>query len=86
MPRRLELAEKQSGRILNMLKEDLYTEFKQSFNEDAIVSLVAFANAKGGTVYIGMRDDGTPCGVTIAQESIQQWILQSRRAAKRNDG
>ena len=32
------------------LKEDLHTEFKSSFNEEAIVTLVAFANAKGGRV------------------------------------
>lgn len=62
-----------------MLKEDLHTEFKQSFNEDVIVSLVAFANAKGGTVYVGLRDDGSPCGVTLAQESIQQWINEIKQ-------
>lgn len=49
-----------------MLQEDLYTEFKQSFNEDTIVPLAAFANAKGGTVYIGMKDDASPCGVSLA--------------------
>ena len=48
-----------------MLQEDFYTEFKQSFNEDAIVTLAAFANAKGGTLYIGMKDDATPCGVSL---------------------
>lgn len=62
-----------------MIKEDLHTEFKQSFNEDVIVTLVAFANAKGGTVYVGMRDDGRPCGVTIAQESVQQWINEIKQ-------
>lgn len=75
----MELAEKQSGRVLKMIKEDLHTEFKQSFNEDVIVTLVAFANAKGGTVYVGMRDDGRPCGVTIAQESVQQWINEIKQ-------
>ena len=57
-----------------MLQEDFYTEFKQSFNEDTIVTLAAFANAKGGTVYVGLKDDATPCGVSLAQETIQHWI------------
>ena len=40
------------------LKEDLHTEFKTSFNEEVIVTLVAFANAKGGKAYMGLNDKG----------------------------
>ena len=40
------------------LKEDLHTEFKTSFNEEVIVTLVAFANAKGSKVYVGVNDGG----------------------------
>ncbi len=36
--------------------EDMHTEFKTTFNEDVIVSLAAFANAKGGEVYVGVND------------------------------
>ncbi len=43
-------------------QEDIKTEFKQSFTDDVIIALVAFANAKGGKVYVGMRD-----GITIEQ-------------------
>jgi ATP-dependent DNA helicase RecG len=32
-------------------------EFKQSFQAEVIETLVAFANAKGGSVYIGLQDD-----------------------------
>lgn len=62
-----------------MLREDLYTEFKQSFNEDAIVTLAAFANAKGGTLYIGMKDDATPCGVSLGPETVQHWINEIKQ-------
>lgn len=55
-------------------KEGIRTEFKQSFTDDVIVSLVAFVNAKGGDVYVGMCDDGTVCGVTLGKETIQKWI------------
>ena len=34
--------------------EGLHSEFKTSFKEDVIETLVAFSNAKGGAVYIGI--------------------------------
>ena len=39
-----------------MLKENQHIEFKPKFNEDVIETLVAFANAKGGKVYVGVED------------------------------
>ena len=56
------------------LKESLHTEFKTSFNEEVTVSLVAFANAKGGKVYVGVNDKGKPVGVELEPESLQKWI------------
>lgn len=49
-------------------------EFKQSFQAEVIETLVAFANAKGGSVYIGLQDDGTIKGVETSQETVVQWI------------
>ena len=37
-------------------------EFKESFNDAVIVALSAFANASGGTVFVGIADDGTVKG------------------------
>ena len=54
--------------------ENNNTEFKRSFNEDVIETLVAFANAKGGTVYVGVTDAGTVKGITIGKETVQNWI------------
>jgi ATP-dependent DNA helicase RecG len=54
--------------------ESLTVEFKTSFNEDVVETLVAFANAKGGTVYVGVSDKGKPQGITIGKETIQNWI------------
>ena len=55
-------------------KESLNVEFKTSFNDEAIVSMVAFSNAKGGTVFIGISDAGEVQGVTVGKETIQNWI------------
>jgi ATP-dependent DNA helicase RecG len=49
-------------------------EFKTSFNEDVIETLVAFSNAKGGTVYVGVADSGEIKGVQLGKETIQNWI------------
>ena len=49
-------------------------EFKASFNNDTIETLVAFANAKGGAVYVGLTDKGKVVGVQLGKESIQQWV------------
>jgi len=57
-------------------KESLTAEFKQSFNEDVIETLVAFSNAKGGTVYIGVSDKGKAQGITVGKETIQNWLNQ----------
>ncbi|MDR0941992.1 MAG: hypothetical protein LBM68_07190, partial [Bacteroidales bacterium] len=44
-----------SSRMYTLPKQESQTvEFKLSFNEDVIESLVAFANAKGGKVYVAM--------------------------------
>jgi len=54
-------------------------EFKESFNEDAIQTLGAFANTNGGHVLIGVDKSGKIKGTTISSESITNWsnrILQ----------
>ena len=55
-------------------KESSTIEFKASFNEDVIETLVAFANTKGGIVYVGVSDKGKAQGITIGKETIQNWI------------
>jgi len=49
-------------------------EFKTSFNEDVVETLVSFSNAKGGTVYIGVADNGKVKGIILGKETIQNWI------------
>ena len=49
-------------------------EFKVSFNIETVETLVAFANTKGGNVYIGVADTGAVFGVPVGKESIPQWI------------
>lgn len=46
-----------------MLLENKTTEFKREYVDDIKNTIVAFANCDGGTLYIGVNDDGTVCGV-----------------------
>ncbi len=54
--------------------ENMTVEFKASFTDDVILALTAFANAKGGSVYVGVEDNGNVKGVEIAKETISNWI------------
>ena len=62
--------------ILDIIKsgENSFVEFKLNFNIDVIISLCAFANAKGGKVIIGISDIGEVRGISIHKESFQTWL------------
>ena len=46
-----------------MIAENKTTAFKREYIEDIKNTIIAFANCDGGTLYIGVNDDGTACGV-----------------------
>ena len=48
-------------------------EFKRSFGRECIEAVCAFANTRGGTVLIGVVDGGEICGVSLSEETVQQW-------------
>jgi ATP-dependent DNA helicase RecG len=49
-------------------------EFKSSFNNELIETLVAFANTSGGKVVVGINQKNELSGVLINSESVQNWI------------
>ncbi len=56
------------------MKESEELEFKTSFGEETeiIESLCAFANRRGGTVMVGMNDDGEPVNLVIGKKAIEK--------------
>ena len=56
--------------------ESQTVEFKSSFDRETIESLVAFANTQGGTVLIGVADNGTVRGITLGKETLNEWLGQ----------
>lgn len=66
-----------SGTLLQLIAEgeSQTLEFKQSLSsgaqQEAMQSLVAFANTDGGRVLFGVRDDGTVSGVQIGTNTLE---------------
>ena len=51
-------------------------EFKEKFDERTIESAVAFANTKGGIIFIGVSDKNNINGIKIGKERLNQWTNQ----------
>ena len=51
-------------------KENLTTEFKREYIDDIRLTVLAFANTAGGTLYVGIEDDGSICGVKCPDETV----------------
>ena len=54
--------------------ESQTVEHKKSFGKEVIISIVAFANAEGGSVIVGVDDNGKPCGFDIGPETLQRCL------------
>lgn len=57
-------------------------ELKSVYVEDVKKEIVAFANTRGGSIYIGVKDDGTICGVDDPDHVIQQISNAARDVIK----
>ncbi len=55
-------------------------EFKSGFDKTTVESLVAFANAQGGMVLVGVTDTGSVCGVTLGKEMLNEWLGRIKSA------
>lgn len=67
-----------------MLVENKTTEFKREYVNDIKNTIVAFANCDGGTLYIGVNDDGTACGVDDVDDTMLR-VTNAIRDAVRPD-
>ena len=46
-------------------------EFKESFADEAIEAIGAFANARGGVLFIGIKDSGDACGTQVGKNTLE---------------
>lgn len=56
------------------LKESETVERKESLNARGLKTLAAFANTRGGSLYVGIRDDGTFTGKSISDQYQQDVV------------
>jgi len=68
-----------SGRVL---QESNSMELKQEFTPNIIKTVVAFANTKGGTLYIGVADDGSIIGLPNPDKVLRQTTSSVRDSIK----
>jgi ATP-dependent DNA helicase RecG len=62
--------------------ENLNTEFKREYTEDIKKTIAAFANSSGGTLYIGVEDDGTVRGLDDPGDTVLRVSNAVRNAIK----
>lgn len=48
-------------------------EFKEKMGREALESVAALANTHGGTLLIGVADDGMAKGITLGKETLRDW-------------
>lgn len=54
-----------------MFIESNKIELKSKYTDQIVKEIVAFINADGGKIYIGINDDGTICGAQKIDESLR---------------
>jgi ATP-dependent DNA helicase RecG len=56
--------------------ESLEVEFKESFDREAVETAGAFANTRGGAIYVGVSRKGESLGIEVGPETLSEWSNQ----------
>jgi len=67
VPKRIDLSQ------LDRNPESETLELKESFSTEALETIGSFANAKGGMLLIGLRDNGKVVGISIGAGILEEW-------------
>ncbi len=64
------------------MQENKNTEYKREYADDIRKTIIAFANTDGGTLYIGVNDDGSVCGIADTDDTMLRIANMLRDAIK----
>ena len=58
------------------MAENQNIEYKESWRDEYLKWVCGFANAQGGRIYIGMKDNGDVCGVDDAKRLLEEYMIR----------
>jgi ATP-dependent DNA helicase RecG len=65
------LPESLNNQFLSILKESQKTEFKENWRDEYLKHICAFANTHGGSLFIGISDDGAVAGIKDSKKLLE---------------
>lgn len=65
---------------LHKTGENQQLKFKTSFGKETIESIAAFSNAYGGTILIGIDQNGKVKGIFVNEELLKEWVNMIKQA------
>ena len=55
------------------MNESQHTEWKETWRDEHMKHICAFANAQGGSLFVGIRDDGSVVGVQNGKKLLEDF-------------
>lgn len=68
--------------LYHTTEENHRLEWKEAFGRETIETVVAFSNASGGTILIGVDKTGRAKGLSVTDETIKEWVNQIKQATQ----
>lgn len=76
------MTEHQTLRQYGQFEESETLELKKSFNQRAVETAGAFANTRGGTIIVGVDEEGNAKGAPITEEQLKDWANRISNASE----